>query len=386
MEKEGRLLRAWRWLRVDFAEWLVGSWALLVGWGIIVWIFSNLIVMDGHFSRSLGEGSSVDADLFQHVGWAYRFFAATFLVIAFKMALAGLRWSAWAIRILGAFCTVIVIMHAVGFGLEALSGKRIAAEATVREQVATGDANAEMIKVLEDRKNTIRADLAKAIEPLQSRMARLDSDGEINEDRTDTLQRRVENLEDGAQAKIDKIDEEILTLTTSGGKAATEAAGSTASDNKWAHLFVGIAQLAKGSWEPDDNAIYLAGVLFTVAWVLLGDLICIVGPETLYKLHLKEKAAGHREKAKAFDDWRAKQSEAGKKGAKRRQRNEKVRQAILAIEDQRAELAKREEVLRQEEATEPEADAPQEDEAQPDDTPANDTEDDDRKRQLPAAE
>lgn len=333
MESEKRSSRALRWLRTDFAEWLVGSWALLLGWGIIIWIFSRLIVMDGHFSRTLGEGSSVDPDLFQHVGWAYRLFAASFLVIAFKMSLAGLTWSAWAIRILGGFCTLLVIMHAVGFGLEALSGKRIAAEAEVREQVATGDAVEVKIERLETQKETIRSDLATAIAPLQERMAKLDSDGRLNEDRTDALQARVEKLEDGAQVKIDEIDAKIFALTETGGVAATDAAASTVADNKWTDLFVGMAQLAEGKWKPDDNAIYLAGVLFTVFWVLVGDGICIAGPECLYKLHLKDRQAGHREKAKAYDDWRAKQSEAGKKGAKRRQRNEKVRAARLAIAD-----------------------------------------------------
>jgi len=325
--------KAWGWFKRDFAEWFVGSWALLLGWGIIVWIFSRLIVMDGHFSRTLGEGSSVNPDLFQHVGWAYRVFAASFLVIAYKMALAGLKWSAWAIRILGAFCTLIVIMHAVGFGLEALAGKRAAAEAEVRQQTVSVEATGDKVALLEKQKVEIRKQLAESIAPLQDRMAKLDSDGRLNEDRTDALQARVEKLEDGAQVKIDEIDGQILALTTASGETATTAAASTTQDKKWTHLFVGMAQLAEHKWVPDDNAIYLAGVLFTVFWVLLGDLICIVGPETLYKLHLKDKQAGHREKAKAYDDWKAGLSEAGKKGAKRKQRNEKVKAARLAIAD-----------------------------------------------------
>lgn len=345
----------WRWLRVDFAEWLVGSWALLIGWGIVAVIFTNFLVMDGHFSRTLGEGSGIDPALFQHIGWMFRFFAATFLILCVRFEQAGMLEASRIYRTIGAFCTALVIAHAMGFGLTALEGKRVNATAVVETQ-ATAEQSTAQIKVqLESQKAEIRADLAERIAPLNAEITRLDTDGVINEELATVQKERRAKLEDAAQAKIDAIDAQIVQLVTAGGEQRTQAVGETAKAQKWSPLFVGLAQLFTWNPNPSDWAIYICGVLFLGAWVLIGDSIVIFGPPELYKLHLKDKTAGHREKAKAYDDWKAKQSEAGKKGAKRKQRNEKVKAARLAIADMSEKVNRETTPLDEDADDEPEA-------------------------------
>jgi hypothetical protein len=277
-----------RWFKGQFAEWAVGSWALIIGWVVFSTIFLNFLLMDGHFSRGLGEGSGVNPDRFQQVGWMYRLFAATFLMLGTKLALMGLKGHAWALRIIGAFITLIVILHATGFGLKALEGKRDTAAAVEAVAATTVESNEALIVTLEGRQDKIRADLKLAVEPLKARMAQLDKDGEFNEQRTDALQARVAALENAAQQKIDDIDAEILAKTVSGGEARIDGAEKLATNEEWAPLFVGLAQLFTWSQTPSDWAIYICAVLFIIFWVLVGDSIAIILPDALYAIHLKD--------------------------------------------------------------------------------------------------
>lgn len=344
-----RLDRVITFLRRDFAEWFIGSWALAIGWSIIAWIFSRLIVMDGHFSRGLGEGSGVDPGLFQQTGWAYRFFAASFLVIAYKLAKSKLLWSAWAFRLLGAFCTCIVILHAVGFGLKALESKRAGAMAIVETHVVAAQSNADVIAALNTQRGKLVSELKEKTDPLDKEIYSLDHDGKRNEELSTTQKKRRAALQDAAQPKIDELDKAILTATTSGGQARTAAVSETIKAEKWAPLFVGLAQLATWNQHPSDWAIYLAGVIFTVFWVLLGDMICIVGPECLYKLHLKDasnvRVTLHPDtaedlirRAEELERRVANLSEGARKGKKTKEKNENVKTNVRAIEDLRSKV------------------------------------------------
>src|SRR5262249_3611924 len=129
------------WMRRDFAEWFVGSWALIIGWTVFALIFCNFLIMDGTFSPGLGEGSAVNPDRFQQVGWAYRIFAALFMMLAMKLINMGQTRYAWAIRAIGCAITLIVILHATGFGLKALEGKRDGAESVVAVAEAKTETN-----------------------------------------------------------------------------------------------------------------------------------------------------------------------------------------------------------------------------------------------------
>jgi hypothetical protein len=328
-----------RWFRDQFAEWFIGSWALILGWAIVTTIFFNLLIMDGHFSRGLGEGSGVNPDLFQHVGWMFRCFAALFLVLSVKFESMKMPATAGKVKLLGLFVTCIVVLHATGFGLKALEGKRAQATAVVAAHEATVESYEENIATLYARQDKIRTDLKLAVAPLQARMAQLDKDGEFNEQRTDALQLRVQRLEDAAQDKIDDIDDEVLRLTTGGGEAKVSGAEQIATTEKWAPLFVGLAQFFSWSQNPTDWAIYLSGVLFIIAWVLVADAIVIGVPPALYKLHLR-------------DAQRKQAQDNGSKGGRRAARNAFVKR----IKDMRDEEKKRTKADLEEDVTEEDED------------------------------
>lgn len=349
------------WMRRDMAEWVVGTWALLIGWIVFSTIFFNFLLMDGHFSRGLGEGSGVNPDRFQQVGWMYRLFAAAFLMLGTKLALMGLKKHALAVRVIGCFITIIVVLHATGFGLKALEGKRstaIAVEAVANETTASNESK---IATLESRQDKIRADLKLAVDPLKTRMAGLDKDGKFNEERTDALQARVAALENAAQAKIDKIDDEILAATVSGGEAKVENAEALAKNEKWAPLFVGLAQVFTWNPEPTDWAIYVCAVLFIIFWVLVGDSIAITLPDALYAIHLadaKNKPPKDvRVDPDVFKDLQAQSDELKKRkanlsdGAARAQTTKKKKEnralSKNLLQDHRAEEVKKEDAERQ---------------------------------------
>lgn len=278
-----------RWAKGEAAEWLVGSWALIIGWFIVGVIFFNLLQMDGHFSRGLGEGSGIDPGLFQNIGWMYGLFGAVFLVLCVRFEAARLKMTAFSLKVLGTMCICIIMMHAVGFGLKALEGKRAAATSVeavgeVKETVSV-DTLAQFRKQIAD----IDADLEKAVAPINSEIAKLDDDGRADNDkRSDDLRARRIKLQDDAADAKKKINDQITAEIAAGGTQKATNADSTGKAEKWAPLFVGLAQLFTWSKEPSDWHIYIAGVGFNIVWMFFAHLVVIVMPPALYKLHLAD--------------------------------------------------------------------------------------------------
>ncbi|MEL7446074.1 MAG: hypothetical protein AAGK02_09700 [Pseudomonadota bacterium] len=324
-DRYGGLRAVARWMRDQFALLFVTGWLYLLGWGIVLGAFAILLYMDGHFSRSLAVDGTIAPVAFMAMGWVFRFFAAVFLLASERQRASALANGAdekevkrqgkvW--RRLGFAVSVLVCAHAIGIGLEALDAKRDTA--IVEKQTATNlVVQTDGVEArLEQRKDGIRADLALAVAPLQARIDKLDTDGELNEDRTDQLQARIESLEDAAQAKIDAIDTQILGLIApESAEAAAEAAKAKAEvDTKdgWTPLFVGLAQLASWKQEPADWTIYLCAVAFIAFWVLCAEAIVIFVPKELFKMHLADsQAAEKRDRSRAHGEA----SQAGKRAA-----------------------------------------------------------------------
>src|SRR5690606_21452689 len=126
------------------------------------------------------------------------------------------------------------------------------------------------------------------VAPLNEEITRLDTDGKRNEELANKQKERRAELEDAANVKIASIDTKIVEEITNRGDQQTAAAGEAITTQKWSPLFVGLAQLATQQAKPTDGAIYLAGVLFIIFWVMVGDAIAILLPPTLYKLHLRD--------------------------------------------------------------------------------------------------
>jgi len=344
-----------RWFRTDFAEWVVGSWALILGWFIFLTIFFNFLEMDGYFSRGLGEGSGVNPDLFQHIGWMFRLFAAVFLTLATKFATKDMKGQANKMKVIGAFCTVIVILHAMGFGLKALHGKyaNAASVAVVAETVT--QSNDTVIATLTAQKKSILEVLAVQTAPLNAEISNLDTDGKRNEELANRQKQRRDDLQNAAQTKIDAIDAQILLTTASAGQHQAQSAKDAATAEPWPPLYVGLAQFFTWSEKPTDGAIYLAGVIFLMCWILLGDAICIFLPPALYALHLKDAKPKHvklspnvfadlQARADELDRRMANLDEGVDKALKTKGRKRRRAEAVRMIEDQRQQAVHREEV------------------------------------------
>lgn len=327
MMSRSDLMAVGRWFKKDFGEWFVGSWALLIGWGIAGTIFVNFLIMDGHFSRGLGEGSGVDPSLFQHIGWMFRCFAAVFLVLAVKMTALGMKDESIKLKWLGAFCTIIVVLHAMGFGLKALEGKR--SNAVAIEQVAdvAVTSNVDVIASLERQKQGVIEARDTAVARLQESMNSILNDRIASNDHLADVYREDQKEErDAARDRIDAIDAEITRLTIEGGARRETDTQAIATAEPWAPLFVGLAQLATWTQTPDDWWVYVMGVAFLMFWILVGDAIVIFTPPALYRMHL-------------MDAKRRKLSEAGALGGRTTARRNRVRGKLTAIEDLRKEKA-----------------------------------------------
>ena len=341
------------WLRRDFAEWFVGSWALILGWLIFGVIFYNLLLMDGHFSRGLGEGSGVNPDRFQQIGWMYRLFAAVFLMLAVKLTISGLKGYALAVRIVGGFIATIVILHATGFGLKALEGKRDNANAIEAVATTTVTSNDTLINELKAQRTAVATNRDKRMESLQSSIGNITIDGLDNDDLADDYRIDQKAESEAARTKIDELNTKIESLTASGGTASVDAAGKLATNEEWAPLFVGLAQLITWNPAPTDWAIYVVAVIFIIFWVVVGDAIAILLPPALYRLHLQD-AKAHKiiVAPDVFADLQAQADELARRkenladGADRanitkgKKRNRKLSKQLL--EDQRTEMAKQE--------------------------------------------
>jgi len=316
---------AGRWAKDEAAEWIVGSWALILGWLIVGVIFFSFLQMDGYFSRGLGENSGVDPDLFMHIGWMFRLFAALFLVFTVKLKSLGMNSEALWIRVIGVIVTILVIAHALGFGLKALEGKR--ANAVAVEQVATvaSKSNDQIIAELKEQKKGIETTRDNQLANLQSSIDRITGDGLDNDDLADEYRKDQKTERDNARTAIAEIDRRITELTVSGGAAQTQATQDIATTEKWAPLFVGIAQLFTWNPNPEDWWVYVAGVLFLAFWILVGDTICIFMPHALYKMHL---ADARRRKAQANG------AKGGEESARKR-RSEKLQKVIEYMRETR---------------------------------------------------
>jgi hypothetical protein len=283
-----RALVAARWCRDKAAEFIVKFWLYVILWAVVGIAFTVLLYIDGKFSRGLAEGlEDIDPFSFQAMGWGFRLFAASFLLAAAVCIVKGIK-GALTFRALGVFASVIVCLHAFGFGFQALQDRRDDALA-VREVVALQANNsAEQITLLREQIETTRADRDRQVDRLQASINGIVGDGLNNDQLADEYRRDQTKAEDEAKAKISAAEAEIARLASEGNAAKQNIATVTADEKPWPALYVGMAQLATWSKEPDDWAIYLCGVGFIIFWVLLAESLVVFLPERIYLMHLAD--------------------------------------------------------------------------------------------------
>ena len=345
-----RALIAARWCRDKSAEFIVKFWLYVILWAIVAIAFSVLLYIDGKFSRGLAEGlEDIDPFSFQAMGWGFRLFAATFLMAATVCVVKQIK-GALTFRLLGVFASVIVCLHAFGFGFQALQDRRDDAMA-VREVVALqADNSAEQIALLREQIETTRADRNRQVDRLQASINGIVNDGLNNDELADVYRADQTTAETEAKAKIDALEARITELATSGNEARQAVVTTEAEAKPWPALYVGMAQLFTWSKEPTDWAIYLCGVGFIIAWVLLAEALVIFLPERIYLMHLKDAEGrevidlgtsadvpdGHIRVEIPQDEWDAMQEamrvhgnikQGAKKGATTRRRGNKIEAA-----------------------------------------------------------
>jgi hypothetical protein len=277
-------------MRDSFAAWFATGWLYIILWAVVAGAFGVLMYIDGKFSRSLAEGASIDPLSFQIMGWVYRLFAAAFLMAAARCAYKQIE-GVWTFRLLGIFASVIVCLHAFGFGFEALADRRDQAMSarTVAELAQTN--HTDQIAALERQKDSLRADRDGDVERLQASIQGILTDGLNNDQLADVYRADQTRITDEARRKIGAIDDQILGLMQNANAAKTNATVIEADARPWAPLFIGMAQVATWSKEPTDWAIYLCAVGFIIFWVLLGESLVIFLPERIYSMHLKDAEA-----------------------------------------------------------------------------------------------
>ena len=311
-----------KWFRDKFAAWFVTSWLYLILWAVVGIAFAVLLYIDGIFSRSLAP-ESIEPLSFQAMGWAYRLFAASFLIGAARCVIKGAPGK-WTFRILGGFASVIVVLHAFGFGLEALSDRRDQAFAARDVSTVQVDTIADQRELLEARKAQIDADLERALVPINQEIYNLDNDGKLNEELTTQMRDRRTALQDRAAEQKSAIDQQIMALVSQSADARTETIETAADEKPWHPLFIGLSQIAFVTWDPTDRQIYLAAVAFVFFWVLLAESLVVFLPERLYVLHLTDADQLGSEKETAAAEEFARRSAAAKKGAATRRRGMKI--------------------------------------------------------------
>jgi hypothetical protein len=277
-EERLTLIGALRWMRDSFAAWFATGWLYIILWTVVAGAFGVLMYIDGKFSRSLAEGASIDPLSFQVMGWVYRLFAAAFLMAAARCAYKQIE-GVWTFRFIGAFASVIVCLHAFGFGFEALADRRDQAMATRAVATLSETNYTDQIAALERQKDSLRADRDGDVERLQASIQGILTDGLNNDALADVYRADQTRITDEARRKIGAIDDQILGLMQQANAAETSATVIEADARPWAPLFVGMAQLATWSKEPTDWAIYLCAVGFIIFWVLLGESLVIFLPE-----------------------------------------------------------------------------------------------------------
>jgi hypothetical protein len=230
------------------------------------------------------------------------------------------------IKVIGVVVTLLVVSHALGFGLKALEGKRSNAVAVEQTADVAAKSNDQVIAELKEQKQGIETTRDNQLANLQSSIDKITGDGLDNDDLADEYRKDQKTERDNARTAIADIDRRITELTVSGGAAQTEATQEIATTEKWAPLFVGIAQLFTWNPNPDDWWIYVAGVLFLAFWILVGDTICIFMPHALYKMHLA-------------DARRRKAQENGSKGGRKAARMRFIQDLRDAKNETKADLS-----------------------------------------------
>ena len=282
-----------RWCRDKAAGFIASFWLYVILWTVVGIAFSVLLYIDGKFSRSLAEGlEEIDPFSFQAMGWGFRLFAAIFLMAAARCIYKQVT-GALTFRLLGVFASVIVCLHAFGFGFQALSDRRDDAMAQ-REVVAIqADNSAEQIALLTGQIDRIRADRDAQVSRLQASIDGIVNDGLNNDYLADAYRLDQTRVEDAASASIATLEGQITQLALSGNEARQSVTTTLAEAKPWPALYIGLAQLATWSKEPSDWAIYLCGVGFIVLWVLLAEALVIFLPERIYLMHLKDADRPH---------------------------------------------------------------------------------------------
>jgi hypothetical protein len=288
-----RSLIAARWCRDKAAGFIASFWLYSILWTVVGIAFGVLLYIDGKFSRGLAEGlEEIDPVSFQAMGWAYRLFAVVFLMAAARCIYKGVK-GALTFRLLGVFASVIVCLHAFGFGFQALSDRRDDAMATREVVQLQADNSAEQIALLTGQIDRIRADRDAQVSRLQASIDGIVNDGLNNDYLADAYRIDQTRVEDAASASIASLEAQITTLATSGNEARQSVTTTLAEAKPWPALYVGLAQLITWSKEPTDWAIYLCGVGFIVAWVLLAESLVIFLPERIYLMHLRDADRPH---------------------------------------------------------------------------------------------
>jgi transposase-like protein len=362
-EYEERLtvLGALRWFRDSFAAWFATAWLYIILWAVVAGAFGVLMYIDGKFSRGLAEGASIDPLSFQIMGWVYRLFAAAFLMAAARCAYKNIQGK-WTFRLLGVFASVIVCLHAFGFGFEALADRRDQAMAARTVATLAETNHTDQIAALERQKDGIRADRDADVERLQASIQGIVSDGLNNDELADVYRQDQTRITDEARAKLATLDAQILGLMQDANTAQTSGVQIQAETRPWAPLFIGMAQLFTWEREPTDWAIYLCAVGFIIFWVLLGESLVIFLPERIYSMHLKDAESKPKDvvpedgkviikmteqeaaEMQAALEAYGRRREGDKKGADTRQR--KNRQDAKRLEANQYMEARKERVLR----------------------------------------
>ena len=311
-----------KWFRDSFAAWFTTSWLYAILWAVVGIAFVVLLYIDGIFSRSLAP-ESIEPLSFQAMGWAYRFFAASFLMAAARCDMKDIPGK-WTFRLLGAFASIIVVLHAFGFGLEALSERRDQAFAARDVSTVQVDTIADQRELLEARKAQIDQDLATQVAALDAEIRQYITDGIANDFLSDETRERRTAIQDKAAADKEAIDQQIMALVSQSADAKAETIETTADEQPWHPLFIGLAQIVFLTWEPLDQEIYLAAVGFVFFWVLLAESLVIFLPERIYIMHMRDAdKANAQAEAEAVEEF-AKRSAAAKKGAATRRRGMKI--------------------------------------------------------------
>ena len=356
MPTKSEMAGALRWCRDKFASWFATTWLYVILWAVVSLVFSVLLYIDAVFSRGLAP-ESVNPLSFQGMGIAYRLFTAAFLMAAARCLYKGIK-GRWTFRALGLFSSIIVCLHAFGFGFEALSDRRDQAMATREVIEVQANGKAELIAALEGRKATIDTDTAKAVATLDAEITQYITDGKNNDYLADDARERRNKLQDEARAEKAAIDAEVMGLMREAADGKVESVTANANVKPWAPLFVGIAQLVTWSKEPTDWAIYLCAIGFVIFWVLLGESLVIFLPERIYTMHLhdaesrgvsvsEDVPAGHVRVEMPEDEWAAYQAAkevhdnikgGAKKGARTRRQGNKIEQSRQYAEDRISEF------------------------------------------------